>query len=73
MAVAAGKIRQAAVGAVQHAVANVAFFYALHLLVDVALPEQDGRDDVAVARLDQVSDRERPLAKLTSLKLELVC
>jgi len=44
------------IGRVLHAVANSALFHAFSLLVNVALPLQDGRNDVTIARLDQVAD-----------------
>ena len=68
-AVLAGQRRQAAVRGVQHAVADVALLDALHLFVDVGLPKEDGRDDVAVARLDQVTDGKGPLTHLARLEL----
>jgi len=39
-----------------NAVANVAFFDALHLFVDVLLPQQDRRDDVAIPCVQQITD-----------------
>ena len=36
------------------------------------LPEQDGRDDISISRLDQVSDGKGPLTDLASLELKLI-
>ena len=57
----------------EHAVANRAILYTVHFIVNVGLPHQDSTDDVAIARLDEVADRQGPFANLASLELELVC
>jgi len=44
------------VNGMQHAVTDEALFHAVQFLVDVALPEKDRRDDVTVARLQQIPD-----------------
>ena len=36
------------------------------------LPEKDRRDDVAVSRLDQVSNREGPFTDLACFELKLI-
>jgi len=71
-AVAALHGGQGPVGGVEHAVANSALFHAFSFLVNVALPLQDGRNDVTVARLDQVADAQGPFANLLRFKFELV-
>jgi len=60
------------IGRVLHAVANSALFHAFSLLVNVALPLQDGRNDVTIARLDQVADAQGPFTNLVRSKFELV-
>jgi hypothetical protein len=64
--------RKGTIGGVEHAVADIALFNSFDLLVDVAFPLQDSRDDITVARLDQVADTEGPLANLLGFKPELV-
>ena len=56
----------------QHAIANVTFFDAVHLIVNVALPEQNRANNVAISGLDEIADGERPFAHLAALKLQLV-
>jgi len=72
-AVFARQRRQASICAVEHAIADRAILHAVHLVVDVGLPHQDSADDVAIARLDEVADRQGPFAHLARLELELVC
>ena len=56
----------------QHAVADEAVLDALDLLVDVALPQQHCRDDVAVAQLQQVLDGQHPLVLLSLREFQLL-
>jgi hypothetical protein len=64
LAVLALHVWKAPVDSMHHAVADIALFNAVHLLVDVALPQQNGRDDVSVALLNEVLDRQSPLPDL---------
>ena len=72
LAVFAWESRQALVRGVQHAVADEAVFDALDFLVDVALPEQNCRDDISVPDLQQVFDGQNPLVLLSFGQLELL-
>jgi len=73
IAVAARQRGEAPVRAMQHAIADAAILDAIHLVVDIALPEQDRTNDVAVTRLDEIANGQGPLAYLTTLKLQLIC
>ena len=62
--------RETSVRAVHDRVADVALFDTLHLAVDVLLPHQDGGDDVSVTRLQQVANRQGPVAEFLLLDFE---
>lgn len=63
---------ETSVNTMEDAVTDVALFNAVHLLVDVGLPQEDGRDNISVARLDQVPDRQGPLGNLSLLEFQLL-
>jgi hypothetical protein len=63
-AVLARHSREALVGRVQDAVADETLLDALYLFVDVALPEEDCGDDVAITNLQEIPDSEGPLVLL---------
>jgi len=72
LAILARHAGQAPVCWMEHTIANIAFLYAVDLFIDVAFPEEDGRDDVTIADLQEVSNGEHPFVLLAFCDSELL-